>query len=83
LGTEEVLIAPVRPSWKERYPLVPIEGYAGLARWLPLRPVDARPRAPWRKGAQAKPQSLRITGSVPEWHTGAYWEQNVRMEHTI
>jgi hypothetical protein len=29
LGT---LIAPVRPSWKERYPLVPIERYAGWRR---------------------------------------------------
>jgi hypothetical protein len=28
----EALIAPVRPSWKERYPLVPIERYAGWRR---------------------------------------------------
>jgi hypothetical protein len=26
------LIAPARPSWKERYPLVPIDRYAGWRR---------------------------------------------------
>jgi hypothetical protein len=28
----EALIAPVRPSWKERYPLTPIERYATWRR---------------------------------------------------
>jgi hypothetical protein len=78
------LIAPVRPSWKERYPLVPIERYA---RW---RRGDGLLFDPWmrvheRLGAmilRPEPHSLRITGTVAEWEewtrmafpeTGAYW----------
>jgi hypothetical protein len=63
------LIAPVRPSWKERYPLVPIERYAAWRR------ADSLLFDPWmrvheRLGAvvlQPEPQSLRITGTVAEW----------------
>src|SRR5947207_2856448 len=62
------VIAPVRPSWKERYPLVPIERYA---RW---RRPDGLLFDPWmrvheRLGAvilQPEPRSLRITGTVAE-----------------
>jgi GNAT superfamily N-acetyltransferase len=78
------LIAPVRPSWKERYPLVPIERYA---QW---RRPDGQLFDPWmrvheRLGAsvlRTEPQSLRITGTVSEWETwtgmsfpesGDYW----------
>ena len=78
------LIAPVRPSWKERYPLVPIERYA---EW---RRPDGLFFDPWlrvheRLGAtvlRPEPQSLRITGTVAEWEawtelrfpeTGDYW----------
>ena len=65
----DTLIAPVRPSWKERYPLVPIERYA---RW---RRPDGRLFDPWmrvheRIGAavlKPEPRSLRITGTVAEW----------------
>jgi hypothetical protein len=63
------LIAPVRPSWKERYPLTPIERYA---EW---RRDDGLLHDPWlrtheRLGAETlavEPRSLRITGSVAEW----------------
>lgn len=63
------LIAPVRPSWKERYPLVPIERYA---RWVR---DDRLPFDPWirthvRLGGEIvepAPRSLRITGTVDEW----------------
>lgn len=63
------LIAPVRPSWKDRYPLTPIEAYMGWRR------EDGQPLDPWlrvhaRFGGQlakAAPNSLRITGTVPEW----------------
>jgi hypothetical protein len=63
------LIAPVRPNWKERYPLTPIERYA---EW---RREDGLPFDPWlrvheRAGAailRPEPESLRITGSVAEW----------------
>jgi hypothetical protein len=108
------LIAPVRPSWKERYPLVSIEQYA---HW---RRPDGLLFDPWmrvheRLGAavlKPEPRSLKITGSVGEWeqwtemsfpdsgnywfpgglatvaidrdaNTGAYWEPNVWMKHTI
>ncbi len=68
LGT---LIAPVRPSRKERYPLTPIERYA---RW---RRDDGLLFDPWmrvheRLGAEIlkpEPQSLRITGTVAEWES--------------
>jgi GNAT superfamily N-acetyltransferase len=63
------LIAPVRPSWKERYPLAPIERYAAWTR------DDGLPFDPWmrvhaRLGASVlkpEPESLRIVGSVAEW----------------
>jgi hypothetical protein len=63
------LIAPVRPSWKERYPLVPIERYAVWRR------ADGLLFDPWlrvheRAGAavlRPEPESLRITGTVAEW----------------
>jgi hypothetical protein len=108
------LIAPVRPSWKERYPLVPIERYV---QW---RRPDGRLFDPWMRvherlgGVMLKPEqrSLRITGTVAEWEqwtgmsfpetgeywlpgglstvaidrdagTGAYWEPNVWMKHTL
>jgi GNAT superfamily N-acetyltransferase len=69
------LVAPVRPSWKDRYPLVPIERYAA---W---RGPDGWPFDPWmrvhtRLGGvvlRAEPQSMRITAPVPDWEawTGA------------
>ena len=108
------MIAPVRPSLKERYPLVPIERYA---QWRRLDGVlfDPWMRVHERLGAvviKPEPRSLRITGSVAEWEnwtgmafpesgdywfpgglatvaidrdagTGAYWEPNVWMKHTI
>jgi hypothetical protein len=80
----ESLIAPVRPSWKERYPLIEIERYA---EW---RRPDGLLFDPWmrvheRLGAEVlkpEPRSLRITGTVTEWEgwtemafpeSGDYW----------
>ena len=65
----EAVIAPVRPSWKERYALTPIERYA---RW---RRDDGLLFDPWmrvheRLGAdvlRSEPHSLRVTGTVAEW----------------
>jgi hypothetical protein len=65
------LVAPVRPSWKERYPVTPIEEYV---RW---RRADGQLLDPWmrvheRLGARVStplPQSLLITGSVSEWES--------------
>jgi hypothetical protein len=67
----EHLVAPVRPSWKERYPLTPIERYV---RW---RRDDGELFDPWmrvheRLGARvstALPESLRITGTIAEWES--------------
>jgi hypothetical protein len=63
------LVAPVRPSWKERYPTVPIERYIGWRR------ADGQLLDPWmrvheRLGARVArpiPESLLITGTVAEW----------------
>jgi hypothetical protein len=63
------MVAPVRPSWKERYPLVPIERYVAWRR------EDGQLLDPWmrvheRLGARVAtplPRSLRITGTVAEW----------------
>jgi GNAT superfamily N-acetyltransferase len=78
------LIAPVRPSWKERYPLVPIGRYAAWRRSDGLL-FDPWMRVHERLGAtvlKAEPHSLRITGTVAEWEewtrmhfpsSGDYW----------
>ncbi len=63
------LVAPVRPSIKDRYPLVPIEEYA---QW---RRPDGLPFDPWmrvhaRLGAsilRAEPRSMEITAPVADW----------------
>lgn len=63
------LIAPVRPTLKERYPLTPMERYVGWKR------ADGLPFDPWlrvhrRLGAQflrVAPRSMVITGTVSGW----------------
>ncbi len=63
------LIAPVRPTWKERYPLIPMAQYATWTR------TDGLPFDPWlrvhaRLGAtflQVAPSTMRVTGTVAEW----------------
>ena len=63
------LVAPVRPSWKERYPLTPIE------RYVTWRRADGELLDPWmrlheRLGARVGPvlpASMLISGSVAEW----------------
>jgi len=65
------LIAPVRPTWKERYVLIPMERYV---RWTR---DDGLPFDPWlrvhaRLGAELLevcPASMRIEGSSAEWET--------------
>jgi len=67
----EHLIAPVRPTWKERYPLVPIE------RYMTWRRDDGLVFDPWlrlheRLGGQMLapcPESTRISASVAEWES--------------
>lgn len=63
------LIAPVRPTWKERYPLIPMERYASWQR------EDGLPFDPWlrvhaRLGAELLevcPASMTVEGSAAEW----------------
>jgi GNAT superfamily N-acetyltransferase len=63
------LVAPVRPSLKERYPLIPIEAYA---RW---RRSDGLPFDPWmrvhaRLGAtilRTEPHSMEIVAPTADW----------------
>ncbi len=63
------LVAPVRPTLKHRYPLVPIERYAVWTR------DDGQPFDPWlrvhhRLGARMlrpEPRSLQIRASVQDW----------------
>ncbi|MFJ4683978.1 N-acetyltransferase [Streptomyces sp. NPDC091377] len=68
LGT---VLVPVRPTWKDRYPLVPIERYATWTR------PDGLPFDPWIRTqvgaggaiAGASERSSRITGTVAEWES--------------
>jgi GNAT superfamily N-acetyltransferase len=63
------LVAPVRPTLKHRYPLIPLERYA---RW---RRPDGELFDPWlrvheRAGAASMgvcPRSMTITGTIAEW----------------
>lgn len=77
------LIAPVRPTWKSRYPLAPMERYV---HW---KQKDGAPFDPWirvhsRMGAEilkVAPNTLTVEGTLAEWEewtgmgfpeTGAY-----------
>ena len=65
------LIAPLRPTWKDRYPLTPIDRYAAWTR------EDGLPFDPWirthvRLGAEIlrpEPESMRIAATVAEWES--------------
>ena len=63
------LIAPIRPTWKDRYPLIPMERYVSWTR------DDGLPFDPWlrvhiRLGAEPLevcPESMRVEGSGDDW----------------
>lgn len=65
----DTLIAPVRPTLKERYPLTPMERYVSWRR------EDGTHLDPWlrtheRLGAEivkVAPESMRVSGTVAEW----------------
>jgi GNAT superfamily N-acetyltransferase len=65
------LVAPVRPTEKHAYPLVPME------RYMAWRRGDGLPFDPWirvheRVGGEivgAAPAAMRVTGSVSDWET--------------
>jgi hypothetical protein len=63
------LVAPVRPTLKSLYPLIPMERYV---RWKrdDGSPFDPWLRVHWRKGAEqlrVAPEAMTITGTVDEW----------------
>jgi GNAT superfamily N-acetyltransferase len=63
------LVAPVRPSWKARYPITPIAEYAAWRRGDGL-PFDPWMRVHARLGGQVlrpEPRSMRITASIEQW----------------
>jgi hypothetical protein len=67
------LIAPVRPTWKERYPLIPIE------RYVLWRRADGSHFDPWlrvheRVGGEivaSAPESMLIEAPVADWEEWA------------
>jgi hypothetical protein len=63
------LVAPVRPTMKDRYPLAPMERYV---RWTREDggPLDPWLRTHWRLGGETLrviPRAMVIAGSVGEW----------------
>ena len=63
------LVAPVRPTWKARYPLTDIEAYAGWTREDGL-PIDPWLRVHVRAGgviAGVCRRAMTIPGTVAEW----------------
>ena len=65
------VIVPIRPTWKDRYPLVPIERYATWTTDGGL-PFDPWLRVQVRAGGAisgATPTSSLITGTVADWES--------------
>jgi GNAT superfamily N-acetyltransferase len=63
------LIAPVRPTLKSLYPLMPMERYVALTR-EDGAPFDPWIRVHWRLGAHQvaiAPKTLTVTGTVDQW----------------
>lgn len=63
------LIAPVRPTWKERYPLIPLESYIAWRRGDGLH-YDPWLRTHEQLGGEileTAPRSMTIAGTRAEW----------------
>jgi hypothetical protein len=63
------LIAPVRPTWKSRYPLAPMERYVEWKR-TDGAPLDPWIRVHWRLGAMplcVAPNTLTVEGAINDW----------------
>jgi len=63
------LIAPVRPTLKEHYPVTPMERYVEWHR-PDGSPFDPWIRVHWRLGAvtlRVSPKSMVVTGTVAQW----------------
>jgi hypothetical protein len=67
------LIAPVRPTLKSLYPLIPMERYVTLMR-EDGSPFDPWIRVHWRLGAEVlsiAPETLVVSGTVADWEEWA------------
>lgn len=65
------LIAPVRPTWKSRYPLTSMERYVTWTR-SDGAPLDPWIRVHWHLGAQSlcvAPNTLTVEGTIEKWET--------------
>jgi hypothetical protein len=63
------LIAPVRPTWKSRYPLTPMERYVTWRR-PDGAPLDPWLRVHWRLGAEqvrVAPNTLTVEATIEDW----------------
>jgi GNAT superfamily N-acetyltransferase len=63
------LVAPVRPTMKDRYPLAPMARYVAWTR-EDGGPIDPWLRTHWRLGAETVrviPRAMVIEGSIAEW----------------
>jgi hypothetical protein len=63
------LIVPVRPTWKSRYPLIPMERYVAWTR-SDGAPLDPWLRVHWRLDAQPlciASNTLTVEGTIKDW----------------
>jgi len=63
------VILPVRPTWKQHYPIISIDHYASWERDNG-EPFDPWLRVHWRLGGvqlQTAPRSMYITGTIQQW----------------
>ncbi|WP_040709142.1 hypothetical protein [Nocardiopsis potens] len=68
------LIAPLRPTLKHRYPLIPMGTYAGWAQGGGEAPFDPWLRVHWKAGARILhtcERSRTVTGTLAEWEEWA------------
>jgi len=68
------LVAPVRPTWKSRYPLTPMDRYVTWTHDASGAPFDPWLRAHWRLGARIEKvasRSMTIPGTVEQWEAWA------------
>lgn len=64
------LIAPVRPSLKSHYPLIPMEDYMNWERRSDGKPFDPWIRTHWKSGARiikVANKSMDIRNSIQQW----------------
>ena len=68
------LVAPVRPTWKARYPITPIERYVVWTQDDSGAPFDPWLRTHWRMGARIEKIAMRsmvIPGTLVQWEKWA------------